>query len=105
MLAADPLPVPQQRVAGTGTNELYLNPTLQLLRQRIVDNYPGYQATDFTADNWFDEPYPGLQGNKVTDLPKHDGVAGATTDATYLASDNRRRVRFEGRSVNERPGR
>lgn len=88
VLAADPLPVPQQRVAGTGTSELDLNPTLPLLRQRIVDKYPGYQSTDIRAENWFDDPYPGLQGNKVTDLPKHDGVAGATTDATYLASDN-----------------
>lgn len=88
VLAADPLPVPRQRVAGTGTSELDLNPTLQVLRQRIVDKYPGYTGTDMPVDNWFDEPYPGLQDNKVTDLPKHDGVAGATTDATYLASDN-----------------
>ncbi len=88
VLAADPLPVPHQRVAGTGTSELDLNPTLELLRQRIVDAYPGYTATDIPVDDWFDEPYPGLQGNKVTDLPQYDGVAGATTDATYLASGN-----------------
>jgi hypothetical protein len=88
VLAADPLPVPNLRVAGTGTSELDLSPTLQLLGQRIIDKYPDYTATDIRTDDWFDEPYPGLQRNMVTDLPAQDGVAGATTDATYLASGN-----------------
>lgn len=88
VLAADPLPVPLQRVSGTGTSELDLTPTLELLRQRVVDKYPGFTATDLPVDDWFDAPYPGLQLNKVTDLPERDGVAGATTDATYLASGN-----------------
>ena len=85
VLAADPLPVPRQRVSGTGTSELDLNPTLQLLRQRIIHAQRGYTATDLRVDHWFEEPYPGLQRDMVT-APPEDGVAGATTDATYLAS-------------------
>ncbi len=88
VFAADPLPVPRQRVSGTGTSELDLNPTLQLLRQRIIDTHPGYSATDIRVDHWFEEPYPGLQRDMATFLPQQDGVAGATTDATYLASAN-----------------
>ncbi len=88
VFAADPLPVPRQRVAGTGTSELDFNPTLQLLRQRIIDAYPDCTATDIRVDHWFEEPYPGLQRNMVTFPPHQDGVAGATTDATYLATDN-----------------
>lgn len=88
VFTADPLPVPVQRVSGTGTSELDLSRTLELLRQRIVDEHPGYTATDVPVWDWFDEPYPGLQANKVTDLPEQDGVAGTTTDATYLASGN-----------------
>jgi hypothetical protein len=88
VFAADPLPVPRQRVAGTGTSELDLNPTLQLLRQRIIDAYPGCTAIDIRVDHWFEEPYPGLQRNMVTFPPHEDGVDGATTDATYLATPN-----------------
>lgn len=88
VFTADPLPVPRQRVSGTGTSELDLNPTLQLLRQRIIDTYPNYKPTDIRVDHWFEEPYPGLQRNMVTVLPQQDGVDGATTDATYLATAN-----------------
>lgn len=88
VFASDPLPVPPLRVAGTGTGELDLNPTLQLLRQRIIDTHADCTATDISVDDWFEEPYPGLQRDRVTDLPQQDGVAGATSDATYLASGN-----------------
>ncbi len=88
VLAADPLPVPPPRVSGTGTTELDLNPTLQILRQRIIDRYPGYAATDLRVDPWFEAPYPGLQRDMVSVLPAQDGVAGASTDCTYLASGN-----------------
>lgn len=86
VLTADPLPVPPLRVAGTGSSELDLNPTRQLLRQHIIDKYPGYTATDIRIDHWFEEPYPGLQRDMVTDLPGQDGVLGATSDALYLGS-------------------
>ncbi len=88
VFAAAPLPVPRQRVSGTGTSELDLDPTLQLLRQRIIDTNPNYTAADIRVDHWFEEPYPGLQRNLYTWPPDQDGVAGATTDATYLASPN-----------------
>ena len=88
VLSPDPLPVPPLRVAGTGRGELDLTPTLQLLRQRIIDKHPGYRATDIRVDPWFDDPYPGLQRNMITVLPGQDGVDGATSDALYLATPN-----------------
>ncbi len=49
--ASDPIPAPLTRVSGTGTTELNLYPTLQLLRQRIIDAYAGrYTATDLPVD-------------------------------------------------------
>lgn len=85
--ASDPLPVPPLRVSGTGTTELDLNPTLLLLRQRIVDRYPGYQAHDVPAGRLIEESYPGLQQKLLTDPPIW-GVGAATYDATYLLSRN-----------------
>lgn len=85
--APDPLPVPPLRVPGTGdTSELDLNPTLQLLRQRIIDTYPGYTAHDVRVDPAFERAYPGLQTNAIYEPPEHDGVAGASNDAVYFAS-------------------
>lgn len=88
VLASDPLPVPALRVAGTGTSELDLYPTLQLLGKRIVDRYPDYKATELPVYDWLDQPYPALQADRVTDLPGRDGTAGLTTDAAYLGSAN-----------------
>ena len=88
MFARDPLPVPRMRVSGTGTGELDLNPTLQQLRRRIIAKYPDFKATDIRVDHWFEEPYPGLQRDLYSFLPDQDGVDGATTDATYLATAN-----------------
>jgi len=83
--APDPLPVPGLRVSGTGTTELNSNPTLQLLRQRIVDTYPGYAAQDVPLERGFEEPYPGLQLNLVI-APPIEGAGGYTYDAIYLTS-------------------
>ncbi len=95
--ASDPIPVPQTRVAGTGTTELNLYPTLQLLRQRIVDAYAGgYTATDLPVDPAFEKPYSGLQREKgfTAYYPlgdprgEQDGIDAASTDAIYLGSGN-----------------
>lgn len=83
----DPLPVPRLRVAGTGTTELDLNPTLQLLRRRIVDSYPGYDAHDIVVERAFEESYPGLQENLLIDPPTL-GVGAYSYDARYLMSPN-----------------
>jgi hypothetical protein len=90
VFAPDPLPVPPLRVAGTGTTELDLAPTLELLKQRIVAAYPAYKATDLQVDPLFEDPYPGLQRAKGWLIlpPGQDGVAGATSDAMYLGSGN-----------------
>ena len=85
--APDPLPVPRLRVSGTGTSELELNPMLQLLRQRIVDKYPGFSAYDVPIEWACQESYPGLQENLVIDPPVL-GVGAASYDARYLNSPN-----------------
>ncbi|MBR7825003.1 hypothetical protein KDK95_01705 [Actinospica sp. MGRD01-02] len=76
----DPLPVPNLRVSGTGATELNLNPTLQLLRQRIIDAHPGYNATDGVVERGFEESYPGLQDKLVIDPPT-TGVGALSNDA------------------------
>lgn len=83
----DPLPVPPLRVSGTGTTELDLNPTLELLRQRIIERYPDYEAHDVVLERGFEESYPGLQENLVIDPPVQ-GVGNANNDARYLISTN-----------------
>ena len=65
----DPLPVPKLRVSGTGKTELNLNPTLQLLRQRIIDAHPGYDVRDEVVERGFEEGYPALQSNLITAPP------------------------------------
>ena len=82
--APDPLPVAELRVPGTGSTELNLNPTLQLLRQRIIETYPGYEAQDVHIGRGFEEPYP-VRLNPVI-APPIEGAGGYTTDATYLTS-------------------
>ncbi|WP_431990386.1 hypothetical protein [Streptomyces albogriseolus] len=67
--APAPLPVPRLRVAGTGDTELDLNPSLQKLRQRIIDAHPGFEARDVALERGFEQSYPGLQSNKVIDPP------------------------------------
>ncbi|MEU8513970.1 hypothetical protein AB0C76_20625 [Kitasatospora sp. NPDC048722] len=78
--APDPLPVPPLRVSGTGATELDLNPDLQLLRQRIIDTHPGFDAHDEVVERGFEESNPGLQDNLLTDPPT-TGVDGLSNDA------------------------
>lgn len=81
----DPLPVPPLRVSGTGATELDLNPSLQLLRQRIIERYPDYEAQDVAFERGFEESYPGLQARMVIDPPVQ-GVGSTSYDGTYLIS-------------------
>ncbi|MFB6612687.1 hypothetical protein ACFCV9_00415 [Streptomyces sp. NPDC056367] len=83
----DPLPVPPLRVSGTGATELDLNPTLQLLRQRIIDAHPGFEAHDDVVERGFEESYPGLQDNLVID-PPITGVGALSNDADDPISHN-----------------
>lgn len=86
----DPVPVPRLRVAGTGKSELDMYPTMQLLRQRIIDSYSAsYNYADVEIDPAFQQPYSGVQRAKgYTNLPFQDGVDAGATDAIYLGSDN-----------------
>ncbi|KIE25912.1 hypothetical protein LK08_15845 [Streptomyces sp. MUSC 125] len=83
----NPLPVPRLRVSGTGATELNLNPTLQQLRQRIIDAHPGYKAQDIVVRRGFEESNPGLQENLLTN-PPITGVAALSNDADDPISRN-----------------
>lgn len=78
--APAPLPVPRLRVAGTGATELDLNPALQVLRQRIIDAHPDFEARDVALERGFEQSYPGLQSNKVIDPPT-PGIGALSNDA------------------------
>ncbi|MFF9763475.1 MULTISPECIES: LysM peptidoglycan-binding domain-containing protein [Streptomyces] len=78
--APAPLPVPRLRTAGTGATELDLNPSLQELRQRIIDAHPGFEARDVVTERGFEQSYPGLQSNKVIDPPT-PGIGALSNDA------------------------
>lgn len=83
--ARAPFAVPRMRVPGTGKSELDLNPTLQLLRERIIARFPGYAAQDVPLDQRIEESYPGLQIDAATDPPAA-GIGAASSDARYLFS-------------------
>ena len=88
--APNPVPVPQLRVAGTGKSELDMYPTLQLLRQRIIDRYSAtHNYIDVPIDPGLQQPYSGLQRTAgSTHFPLQDGVMAGATDAIYLSSAN-----------------
>ncbi|WP_344657528.1 hypothetical protein [Catenulispora subtropica] len=83
----DPLRVPPLRTSGNGENELNLNPTLQTLRQRIIDAHPGYDVHEEVVQRGFEESYPGLQNNLVIDPPT-TGVGALSYDADDPITDN-----------------
>lgn len=75
----DPLPAPVLRTRGTGHTEMDLYPTLQKLRQAVLDTHgSGYKASDLDTSPWFDEGYPAIQ--------RKLGALGTTRDANYLAT-------------------
>ncbi|WP_340376523.1 hypothetical protein U5640_16330 [Streptomyces sp. SS7] len=78
--APDPLPVPRLRVSGTGATELNLNPSLQLLRRRIIKAHPGYKVSELVVRRGFEESYPGFQQKLLTDPPV-TGVDALSNDA------------------------
>ncbi|MFF4582718.1 hypothetical protein ACFY15_30710 [Streptomyces sp. NPDC001373] len=78
--APDPLPVPPLRVSGTGATELDLNPSLKLLRRRIIEAHPGYDVHDDVVQRGFEESNPGLQDHLITN-PPITGVDGLSNDA------------------------
>ncbi|WP_406726168.1 hypothetical protein [Streptomyces sp. GD-15H] len=57
-------------------------PTLQLLRQRIIDAHPGFEARDVALERGFEQSYPGLQSNKVIDPPRPGPAPCPTTPTT-----------------------
>ena len=75
-MSADPFPVPDFRIHGTGQTEFGLLPVVQDLRRAILAEYSDLQATELTSAQWL---FYGLHHLDIAD----DGIA-PSTDALYL---------------------
>lgn len=78
----DPFPTPPLRVRGTGQTEIDLTPTLDKLREAILEHYEGlgYTATEYITKTVAYEGYDFTE-RQVTTL-------GDTRDALYLGAGN-----------------
>jgi hypothetical protein len=87
--ASDPLPAPVLRIRGTGQTEMDLFPTMQKLRQAILDHFgTGFSAEELDAfmPDSVPEGYPAIQRGIAYVGPGRDGSAGYGRDANYSAS-------------------
>jgi len=80
--ALDPFPAPPLRIRGTGETEIDLTPTLDRLREAILEypDYAGYTAKEYITKTVGYEGYDFTQ-RQVTTL-------GDTRDALYLGAGN-----------------
>ena len=76
----DPFPMPQVLKRGTGSTEVDLMPSLDNLRQAILNSYPGYTATELTTRIWLNEWLDGIQ--------RRENLLGENRDTSYLCSEN-----------------
>jgi hypothetical protein len=76
----DPFPTPPLRVRGTGETEIDLTPTVDKLREAILDHYEGqgYAAKEYITRTIINEGYDFTQRQVAT--------LGDTRDALYLAA-------------------
>jgi hypothetical protein len=84
-LAADPEPVPVLRVQGTGHTEMPLYPSLKLLRQAILDRYPGMPAKELDTSITHDTALPD---NHVVILEKPFVALQRGIDPWGVSRDN-----------------
>jgi hypothetical protein len=86
---SDPLPAPALRTRGTGQTEMDLYPTMEKLRQAILDRHAtGFNAEEldtFLPDS-IPEGYPAIQRGIAYLGPGRDGSAGYGRDANYWVS-------------------
>lgn len=87
---ADPLPAPVLRVKGTGRSEIDLFPTMQALRQAILNrfdaDYNAQELDSFLPDS-FPEGYPAIQRARAYLGPGKEGSAGYSRDSNFYMSD------------------
>jgi len=76
----DPFPMPKVLKRGTGSTEVDLMPSLENLRQAILNSYPGYTATELTTRIWLNEWLDGIQ--------RGENLLGENRDTSYLCSEN-----------------
>jgi hypothetical protein len=76
----EPLPMPQLRVRGTGETEMDLMPAMEYLREAILNRYEadGWNATEYTTDQWLEEGIQALQANR--------NMYGECRDTAYMST-------------------
>ncbi len=87
--AVDPLPAPVLHTRGTGQTEMDLYPTMEKLRQAILDRYSSSfnaEELDTFLPDYVPEGYPAIQRGLAWRGPGRDGSAGYGRDANYWAS-------------------
>ncbi len=85
--APDPLPAPVLRTRGTGHTEMDLYPTMQKLRQAILERHSaGFTADELDTTVPVPEGYPAIQRGLAWLGPGQEGSAGYGRDSNYLAS-------------------
>jgi hypothetical protein len=86
---ANPLPAPVLRTRGTGQTEMDLYPTMEKLRQEILDRFDaGFNAEELDTflPDFIPEGYPAIQRGIAYLGPGRDGSAGYGRDANYWMS-------------------
>jgi len=76
----DPFPMPRVLKRGTGSTEVDLMPSLENLRQGILNSYPEYTATELTTRIWLNEWLDGIQ--------RRENLLAENRDTSYLCSEN-----------------
>lgn len=83
----DPLPAPVLRNRGTGHTEMDLYPTMEQLRQAILDMHSGgFTAEELDSFVPWPEGYPAIQRDIAWMGPAQEGSLGYGRDANYLGS-------------------
>jgi len=89
-LADDPQPVPVLRVRGTGHTEMPLYPSLKLLRQAILDRYPGMPVkeldTNITRATQLPDNHEAVCEKPYVGLQRSQDVFGSSRDTVSLTS-------------------
>jgi len=76
----DPFPMPKVLKRGTGSTEADLMPSLENLRQAILNSYPGYTPTEYKTSIWLNEWLDGIQ--------RKENLLGEIRDTSYLRSED-----------------
>ncbi len=85
----DPLPAPVLRPRSTGHTEIDMYPTMEKLRQAIIDSNSklGYAAQELDSTGGIPEGYPTIEQELAWNGPTQEGTLGYGRDASYVGTE------------------